>query len=238
MCMTQIKAAAAVVLTVGVIGIGTDLHGRPVASDERSGQEQERRRLDVPREREDGEGAPRAHVIGRVLEVSADGTRLTVRSPARGRANAPPVEIVLTDKTKQTFFKVGPGGARPAVGHTVHIWLEEGKATTAARVDFTGGTEERKPRMLSGRVVAVSADDRVITVEGRLGDRERDGGNQRMKVRITPKTQVIFNGVPKGGAAPTVDYQARVWLDDEADDIAVRVEFSIADARRDGDGGR
>lgn len=82
---------------------------------------------------------------------------------------------------------------------------------------------KEKKLSVAGKVTAVSADGRRITLEGKAG---KNGGEPvRTDLRLTERTKLIYFGVEKGADKPTVGYLATAWLDDNAPDTAVQVAF-------------
>ena len=184
-------------------------------------------------------GAPgprqeRADVMGRVTDVSADGKTITLAQPPRPAANQAPgadakpeeVKVMLTDKTKAAYFGVGDGEAKPAAGLMAMVWLEPGSKDQAARVRFMKREGDERPDV-QGRVVAVSQDGRIVTIEQRERDpqtgQEKVGG--KTDVRLAPYTQTQYYAVENGGAKPTADYLAVVWFEKGSKDTAARAHF-------------
>lgn len=81
---------------------------------------------------------------------------------------------------------------------------------------------EKKP-MFAGRVTAVSADGKRLTLEGRP---PKPGvAPEQREITITEQTQLAYFGVPKDGDKPTVGYAAVAWLDKNALENATLIEF-------------
>lgn len=85
-----------------------------------------------------------------------------------------------------------------------------------------------KKLSVTGKVTAVSADGRRLTLEGKPG--KKGGEPMRTDLRFTEGTKLIYFGVEKGGDKPTVGYLATAWLDDDAPDTAVQVVFGTKEA--------
>jgi hypothetical protein len=172
----------------------------------------------------------RPDVMGRITAVSPDGRTLTLVSPPTrpGAADQPPARsepatVVLTDRTQSLFFGVSEGEAHPTQGMMAMVWLDAGSKDQAARVRFMKREGEERPD-IQGRIVAVSADGRMITVETRDGDRsEKPTG--KIDLHLAPYTQSLYYGVDKDAARPTPDYQVVAWLEKGSKDIPVRIRF-------------
>jgi hypothetical protein len=118
-------------------------------------------RAEFPR-RED---AARPDLDAKIVAVSADSNKITVEEPSRHRGEAGTLtrDILVDDKTQQVYFQVGPNGAKPTVGYTAAVYLVQGSKNAAARVMFTG--IQSLQRSLAGRLGAVSADHKIMTLE-------------------------------------------------------------------------
>jgi hypothetical protein len=172
--------------------------------------------------------------MGRVVDVSADGKSITLAQPPRPTGNQPPsaevkpeeIKINLTERTRALFFGVTDNEAKPAVGLMAMVWLEQGSKDQAARVRFMKREGDERPDV-QGRVVAVSPDGRIVTVEAR--DRDPQSGQEKVggktDVRLAPYTQTQYYAVERGGAKPTVDYLAVVWFEKGSKDTAARAHF-------------
>lgn len=81
---------------------------------------------------------------------------------------------------------------------------------------------EKKP-MFTGRVTALSADGKRLTLEGKP---PKPGvAPEQREVEITNQTQLVYYGVVNGGDRPTVGYSAVAWLDKDALTKAILIEF-------------
>jgi RNA polymerase sigma factor (sigma-70 family) len=81
---------------------------------------------------------------------------------------------------------------------------------------------------LSGRVVAVAADGKGMTLEVR----PRGEAARKVEVRLTDRVEATYDQVGPGGARPTTGYTARVWLKDGSADAAERVHYLGIDLTR------
>jgi RNA polymerase sigma factor (sigma-70 family) len=250
--MTAVLLLAAGVLGAGTDLLGRHVLGQnsapaqqtaaeePIGAENPLAEEQARRepsqRTDDPARRADDrrpqrgenarrEEAPRPDLTARVVAVSADGNKITVEMPSRerGAAQAPTKEILLTDKTQQTYSQVGPDGAKPTVGYAVRVYLVAGSQDTAARVEFLGQQQEKRPAIVAGKVVAVSADGKVLTLEFDQPTRGREPEKRKVDIKSTDKTLTIYLGVPKDGAKPTIGYMVRAELMDGSEDTAAKI---------------
>lgn len=175
----------------------------------------------------------RPDVMGRITSVSPDGRTLTLVSPPT-RPGAPdqpparpePATVILNDHTVSLFFGVGEGEAQPTQGMMAMVWLDPGSKDQAARVRFMKREGEERPDV-QGRIIAVSADARMITVETRDGDRPTG----KIDLHLAPYTQSLYYGVDKDAARPTPDYQVVAWLEKGSKDVPVRIRFMKNDAR-------
>ena len=186
----------------------------------------------IPRaERDTRTQEKRADLMGRVTAVSPDGHSLTLSMPPRPGADGQPAArdaqgeqavVLLSDKTKMLFFGVSDGRAHPEAGQMAMVWLEEGTKDQAARVRFMKREGEERPD-IQGRIVAVSADGRMVTVETR--DDRGDKPTGKIDLHLAPYTQSLYYGVDKDAARPTPDYQVVAWLEKGSKDTPVRIRF-------------
>lgn len=171
---------------------------------------------------------------GQVVAVAADGKGITLEK----RAKAEPVEriaIKFTDWTRVSFTNVARDGARMTVGSEVRVWLEKESANIAKSVTFFG-TAEGKPAGgkdpkadLSGRIVGVSGDGQVLTVEM---SPTKDAEPTRTAIRLTDATRESYHTVAAERAEPLAGYRVQVWLADGSQDTAARVRFFGNDPRQ------
>ena len=162
-------------------------------------------------------------LTGRVTAVSADGTRLTVETPPPKPGAAPQQhEVRITGQTKLLYFGFEKDSDRPTVGYRVTAILDVDQPDTATRLEF--GVKEPQ---VSGRVTAVAADGKALTLEVyRKGQPPAS-----TEVRLTERTRLQYTGVDKDGQKPTVGYLARVWLKEGAADTATEIQFVVKSAK-------
>jgi sulfur transfer protein SufE len=77
-------------------------------------------------------------LAGPVRRVAPDAKSIVVLgNPLKRKGEEPKeVTVVLTDKTKVSYFNVPLGGARPAEGMQADIWLQNSAGTNASRISF------------------------------------------------------------------------------------------------------
>jgi RNA polymerase sigma factor (sigma-70 family) len=212
----KIAAAALVALAILGTGVGSMAHWALADRPRAAGQEAGDRGGDAGRR--DARPDDQAMLIaGRVVAVGKDGKSFVLEVPSqeRGERGAEPkkVDVKIADKTVVTYAGVGPDGAKPTEGYAAQVRLENGN--TAASVAFRGTAGTRNPDV-SGKVTAVAADGKGITVEvsparGR-GDDVQPA--KTVDIKFNDKTVVIYSAVAKDGAKLTPDYRASVWLED------------------------
>ncbi len=81
---------------------------------------------------------------------------------------------------------------------------------------------------LAGRVVATAGDGKSITLEVR----PRGQAARKVEVKLPADAEVSYDQVGPGGAKPTAGYTARVWLKEDSEDTAERVNFLGHDQAR------
>ncbi|HZY88476.1 MAG TPA: hypothetical protein VFE78_26880, partial [Gemmataceae bacterium] len=163
---------------------------------------------------------------GRVVAAAADGKSMTLEVRPRGQATRK-VAVKLPADVEATYDQVGPGGARPTAGYTARVWLKEDSKDTAERVSFSGLDRPRRPALMAGRVTAVAEDGRSFTMQ----ELNRTGAQSGpVEIKLTPQTQITFNGVGPDGARPTVGDDAQVSLVSGSKDTAASVRFRDTDA--------
>jgi RNA polymerase sigma factor (sigma-70 family) len=166
-------------------------------------------------------GEPGPDMTGRVL--ATDGKTITVETRSGGRGEEPTKETVkIGDKTTIVYHDVGPDGTKIAEKLQVRIWLANGSKDTADRVLVTGVPPERWTT-ISGKVVAVSADGRTVTLEAAPATRTEEA--KRIDVKLTIETRVSFSGVGPDEAKVSEGYFAHVRLVDGSKDTAAQVGF-------------
>jgi hypothetical protein len=180
----------------------------------------------VERRRDDARG-----VTGKVVAAARDGKSFSLQLDATRGEEARKVAVLLDERTTVAFHNVPPDGARVAVGLMARAWLKEGSKDSAERVVFSGAVRERV-HLLGGKVVAVSLDGKMVSLELlQRGTLERDGrgvrreGPLNMDVRISDRTRVGYSGVGPGEATPACGFYAQVLLADASRDTAAGIMF-------------
>ncbi len=115
------------------------------------------------------------------------------------------------------------GAADPAASGVAAVVAPERGEKKAA------GEPTRPPGpALAGKVVAVAADGKAITVEvARRGDgRKPEEAPQKHEIKLTDKTEILFSDVGPGGAKLAPGMQAQVWTADGSKDTAARVSLT------------
>jgi RNA polymerase sigma factor (sigma-70 family) len=82
-----------------------------------------------------------------------------------------------------------------------------------------GGRAPEKPPQFTGRVAGVAGDGKSFTVE--VPAATRGEAPQKVDIKLTDKSQVVYSNVGPDGAKPTEGYQVRVWTGEGAKDVAV-----------------
>jgi hypothetical protein len=206
MFRTTLQIATAALLALAVLGIAP---GR--GADTLQAQQ---RRADGGRE---GEVRKPAAFHGRITAIADDGKTLTLESGLRGEVPKK-MTVKLTDKSKVEFgVLLNDLGLKLKVGDIAAVWLQEGSTVTAALVQA-----DRAPD-LTGKITAVSADGKGMTLAGPV--RNRDEGPTPIDIKLTDATKLA---PPRGGVVlkPQVDYQARVWLQVGSKDTAAALLVS------------
>jgi hypothetical protein len=167
-----------------------------------------------------GDAEKNADVSGPVAAVSADGKTISLEGKATVKGEDPPrTEVKLADSTQVIYNGVPQDGAQPTEGYAAQAWLENG---VAKRVVFNAWPKEKGPD-ISSRVVNVSTDGRVITVE--VPSKVKGEGPGQREIAIDA-AKVVYAGVHAGEAKPTEGYEARAWLEPDAPGAAARVMFT------------
>jgi hypothetical protein len=86
------------------------------------------------------------------------------------------------------------------------------------------GREPVAPAAVAGKVTQVAADGKSITLTAR--------DLRRVDVKLTDKTEVVYQNVGPGGAKPSEGYFAQVTLEEGSEDTAMHVLFTIPGGRR------
>jgi hypothetical protein len=164
---------------------------------------------------------------GKVVAVSADAKTITVESgPPKGGTEPVQTEVKLGEQTKVLYFGFEKGADKPAVGQAVAVLLAKDSPGSVTLVVFG----EKEPA-LTGRVAAVSADGKRLTLEVFSKTKEPE----KAEVTLTDKTRLSYSGVDEDGEKPTVGYGARVWLKPGSKDTATEVQFATKKAPTKGD---
>ncbi len=218
MFLTQLKSATAALLALIVLGTGVGLFSyRTMAgppeqaqaastSQERQGAQEQRR---GPERRPEERRGPSFN--GTVTAISDDGKTLTLEAAARRGEEAKKHTVKLTDKTVVGFAAVLKEQTQKIkVGDLVAVWLQEGSTDSAASLQVT-----RKPD-ITGRIAAVSADEKGLTLE--IPSQQRGAPPEKIDIKLTDKT---VKAVSRG---PEVKLQAgnvaSVWLVEGSKDTA------------------
>jgi RNA polymerase sigma factor (sigma-70 family) len=176
--------------------------------------------------------APPSH--GKIVAVAADGKGLTLEiiAPKKKKVEKgkPPekLDVKIDGKTEMVFYQVGPGGARPAEGYLVQLWLREGSKDTAAKFRLTHAGAKKK--VFGGKVAALAADGKSFTLE--LPRSKKKGGKvKQIEVKLTDKTNIVYNGVGPGEAKLTQGYYAKVIFQEKSPDSAEVVLLTKSTAK-------
>ena len=168
---------------------------------------------------------------GKVVHAAADGKAITLEVPGKERGDEPTkTEVKIDDKTKVTYVRVGPDGAKPAADYLAQVWLADGSQDTAAKVVLTGPPTEKR-EIAWGRVAGVK-DGQGITLEVAGARSRRDEEPAKREIRFTDKTIIVYQGVGLDGAKPTEGYFAQVWLENGSKDAADKVMMGAPGAGR------
>jgi hypothetical protein len=231
MFLVKQQLRVAVLLTLGVLTAGAGALGQPARAQKREEPTPAARQAPEPRRPRRPDGRLPS-LSGRVVAAAEDGKSFTVEVRPRGEA-ARKVGVQVTDKTEASYDQVGPGGATPTAGYTARVWLKDGSADTAERVNFLGRDLDRQPLRQSlppSRVTAVAEDGRSFTMQASFPEVPRNGVQSKpVVIKLTPQTQITFRGVGPDGARLTVGDQAQVSLVSGSQDTAARVQFSDPD---------
>jgi RNA polymerase sigma factor (sigma-70 family) len=254
MIATKFKIAAAMLVTLSVLGTGIGL-----AAFAAGGQERTRpasptppaaeRGADrnVPQEREKpaerqpttGQRPPQGPVVrGKVVEVAKDGKSFTVETPAVERGAQPAkYPIKINDKTTVTYNGVGTDGATPTVGYLASVSFPDTPGDTASAVTFDGQAAGRHAPDVTGTFAGAKEggtkqDARVLLVEVRQGGRGTEPKTEQ--IHLDEKTVLTFSNVGPDGAKLTSGLGMQVWYTDDGKTAAV-VKFigTAVEGRRD-----
>jgi hypothetical protein len=163
--------------------------------------------------------ARRPDIAGRLLSLSADGKTLTIEAPAAAGGRR---QVHLADGTHISYVNVPLKGEKPTIGYQALVWLAADGSDNAASVTFKGSSPPSAKPDVVGRVVAIAADGKEITVEAAQGQAGRPG---RKTIRLDSKTKTSFALMPFFREVPHVGQQATVWLSSGSRDLAARIAF-------------
>ncbi len=123
---------------------------------------------------------------------------------------------MLTEKTKIEFIGAMKDlGGKLKAGDTVSLWLAEGSKEIAVAVHAQHNAD------VSGKIAAVSADGKTLTVEVPGPGR---GEVTKVEVKLTDKTKMGVGG--RGGELkPIVGFLASVWLETGSKDTAAAIQI-------------
>jgi RNA polymerase sigma factor (sigma-70 family) len=257
MIATKLKIAAAMLVTLSVLGTGIGLAAFAGGTQERTRpanptpQPAERGAdRNTPQEREkpaerNAEGAQRSReaapsVRGKVVEVAKDGKSVTLEVPATERGAEPSKHTIkITDKTAITYNGVGPNGATPTLGYVAVVWLADNTKDTAAVVIFNSFESGRHAPDVTGTFAGVKIggtkqDAQVFLVEVRPSGRGMEPKTEQ--IQTDEKTVLTFSNVGPGGAKLTPGLGMQVWYTDDGKTAGV-VKFvgTAVEGRREED---
>lgn len=173
------------------------------------------------------------HREGQVVAVAADGKCIALKKSGKAEP-VEPIAIRFSDQTRLTFANVARGRATITAGYEGRVWLENDSQDIAKSLTFSGNAEDKqalvkeKKADRTGRIVAVSDDGQVLTVEIFPTKGEK---STRVEIKLTTATRESYHDVPENGARPAVGYQVQVWLIEGSPDNAERVRFYRNDPR-------
>jgi RNA polymerase sigma factor (sigma-70 family) len=156
---------------------------------------------------------------GTVAALSPNGKTLTlVVHPPKRKGEKPQnperIEVKIDEKTEMVFYGVGTGGAQPAEGLYVQVYLHEGSKDTAAKLRFT---RKVKRKAVVGTVVALGKDRQSLTLE-LLRTKKKAAAPVHMEIKLTSDIYLVYNGVGPGEAKPTKGYRASVFFKEKSPD--------------------
>jgi hypothetical protein len=175
--------------------------------------------------------APKPAFTGQVIAVSDNGKELTLQLPAKKKGEpAPTVTVKIGANTKLSYALVPLDGEKPTVGYNASVWLVEGTKDTASAVTFSGKKANAVYPDWTGRVTAVSADGKEVTLQ--VPGKKKGEAGPSVSIRIHDKTKVVYAGIDKDRQQPTVGYEATVWLDKGSRDTAAGIRFGAAAVKK------
>jgi len=229
MFLTKLKFATAALLALATLGTGVGLFSYqtlagPANKVEAAAAFQEEQRRPESERRPDerrGEGErqrePRNPPAfnGKITSISEDGKTLTLEfATARGE-EPKKTTLKLTDKSTVEFARGQKDIFKKLkVGDTASVWLQAGSTDTVASLQA-----QRQPN-LTGKIVGVSADEKLLTLE--VPGRERGAGPDKIEIKLTEKTKKEPGRGEEGKLQ--VGNLATVWLEEGSKDTAVVVQ--------------
>jgi hypothetical protein len=167
---------------------------------------------------------PKPDLAGRVTAVSPDGRAVTLQLPPPKKGQpARTARFQIGDHTRESFALVPFDGERPTVGYHASVWLAAGSRDEAARVAFSGKKANAPDPNLAGRVTAVSADGKDLTLQ--VPPRTKGEAASARAVKIRERTKLVYKGLDKDRQKPAVGLVAAVWLEKGSPDIAAGIRF-------------
>lgn len=158
---------------------------------------------------------PNPNAIGEISAVTKD--LLTLDTKTRSGDNVK-VEIKITPQTK--IESVGANKAELTVGLQAMVWYMEGSTDTAATVHVA--PVPRGSPDASGRIGAISADGKSITLENQ---RRGEDTTTKTEIKLSDKTRVEYLGTDKKEEEKlTVGYNTAVWFEKGSKDTAAVIQ--------------
>lgn len=154
---------------------------------------------------------------GKITAISDDGKTLTLEAAARRGEEPKKTTVKLTDKSNVEFARNQKDVFKKLkAGDTASVWLQEGSKDVVATLQAY-----RQPD-LTGTIAAVSADEKVLTVE--TPPRERGAGPDRIEIKLTEKTRKEPGRGDEGKLV--VGNVATVWLQEGSKDTALLLQVN------------
>jgi hypothetical protein len=180
-------------------------------------------------------GGPEPDLAGIVLAVADSGKEFTLQLPSKKKGEpAPTVVIKIDDKAKLSYALVPVGGEKPTVGYNASVWLVKDSKDTASAVTFSAKKASVTNPDWMGRVTAVSADGKELTLL--LHPKRKGEPGQTATLKIQDKTKLAYTNIDKEAQKPTVGFDVEVWLDKGSTDTAAGIRFSVPGKKGNPDG--
>jgi anti-sigma factor RsiW len=162
---------------------------------------------------------------GKVVALAEDGKSMTLELPAAEK-DGPPVRKIfqLSEQTKFSYVNVPLSGERPTVGYQASVWLEEGADAPVLAVTFSARKPNGPPPDFAGRLSAVSANGKEITVQ--LPPKKKGDPARTAIVKLSERSKIAYALVPFDAERPMVGYTATVWLTHGSKEEAARITFT------------